>query len=59
MAKLVGQTSTNARIIKFSGVNPNIFWGHRGAEGAENFFDFGSQNGDLWCILGAIFLQFS
>jgi len=21
----------------------------------ENYFDFGSQNGDLWCILGAIF----
>jgi len=24
----------------------------------EIFSDFGSQNGDLWCILGA-FLQFS
>jgi len=22
---------------------------------SEIFFDFGSQNGDLWCILGAIF----
>ena len=61
-----------------SGVNPNIFGGNRGAEGAEggmvwrggvplptgdgaqpplqNFcFDFRFQNGDLWCILGAIF----
>jgi len=25
----------------------------------QSFFDFKSQNGDLWCILGAIFLQFS
>jgi len=33
--------------------------GDRGAESAERggviFFDFGSQNGDLWCILSAIF----
>jgi len=52
-----------------SGVNPNILGGgDRGAKGAEwgevwgggvPFFDFESQNGDLWCILGAIFLQFS
>jgi len=48
-----------------SGVNPNIFWGAIKAPKAprgrgtvpspEIFFDFGSQNGDLWCILGAIF----
>ena len=25
----------------------------------EFFFDFGSQNGDLWCILGAIFCSSS
>jgi len=37
---------------------------YRGAEGAEgggacgNFFDFDSENGDFWCILGAI-LQFT
>ena len=29
-------------------------WGG-GAPSPEIFFDFGSQNGDLWCILGAIF----
>jgi len=34
-------------------------WGGGTAPSAENFFDLGSQNGDLWCILGAIFLQFS
>jgi len=46
-----------------SGVNPNIFFlgggrsRRRGgtAPSPENFFDLGSQNGDLWCILGAIF----
>jgi len=73
-------------VLLNSGVNPNIFGGDRGAEGAEEcgvwggdvpsplgeglgrgtapspeifFLYFGSQNGDLWCILGAIFLQFS
>ena len=38
MAKLVGQTSTNARIIKFSGVNPNIFWGGIEAPKAPRIF---------------------
>jgi len=27
------------------------------APSPENFCDFGSQNGDLWCILGAIFCR--
>jgi len=55
------QTTTPA-----SGVNPNIFLGgDRRAEGAEgvgstkggvrNFFLFWISNGDLWCILSAIF----
>jgi len=30
-------------------------WGGGIAPSPENFYDFGSQNGDLWCILGAIF----
>jgi len=37
--------------------------GRGGGEGTapspEIFFDFGSPNGDLWCIIGAVFLQFS
>ena len=30
-------------------------WGRGIAPYPEIFFDFGSQNGDLWCILGAVF----
>jgi len=30
-------------------------WRGGTAPSPEFFFDFGSQNGDLWCILGAIF----
>jgi len=38
-----------------------VVWGSSGALKVigkchqKFFFDFGSQNGDLWCILGAIF----
>jgi len=33
-----------------------IWGGDRGAKGVGKFFfDFGSQNGELWCILGAIY----
>ena len=41
------------------GVHWGGVWGGGTAPSREFFFDFGSQNGDLWCILGAIFLQFS
>ena len=34
-------------------------WGGDCAPSPENFFDFGAQNSYFWCILGAIFLQFS
>jgi len=30
-------------------------WGKGTAPSPEFFFDFGSQNSELWCILGAIF----
>ena len=37
-------------------LNPYSPYGRIAAQSLpRNFFDFGSQNGDLWCILGAIF----
>jgi len=32
-----------------------IFWGRSRRRGGWSVFDFGSQNGELWCILGAFF----
>jgi len=34
---------------------PHPHWGGVWGDPRNFFFDFGSQNGDLWCILGAIF----
>jgi len=54
------------RGLIISGVNANIFlgaieaprggvWGGGTVPSPENFFDFGSQNADLWCIFVAVF----
>jgi len=37
------------------GVHWGGVWGKGTAPSPEIFLDFGSQNGDLWCIPGAIF----